>query len=161
MDGILFALTLATALASIVMGGVFYGFTVLVMKGLRTVPAAHGVGVMQSVNRAAYTPAFMGVFMGAALLSLALGVWAVRDWDGTSSAYLVAGAAVYLVGSFMVTAGYHVPRNTALDQVTAGTPEADRLWERYLREWTGMNTVRGLLAILAGALMIAGVFTAS
>lgn len=157
MDGILFALTLATAIGSLTMGGVFFGFSTLVMKGLAQVPAKDGTGVMQAVNRSAITFQFLGVFLGTAAASLGLGVWALLDWDGEYSGFLVAGAATYLVASFMLTIGYHVPRNEALDKVTAGTPEADRMWAAYLVEWTRMNHVRGLAGIVAGGLLVAGI----
>lgn len=157
MDGILFALTLATALGSIVMGGVFFGFSTLVMKGLAQVSAKDATGVMQAINRSALTPAFMSVFMGTGLASLALGVWAVIDWDGAYSGYLVAGSATYVVASFMLTVAYHVPRNEALVKVTAGSAEGDRMWATYLVEWTRMNSVRGLAGVVAGGLLIAGI----
>ncbi|WP_436775580.1 DUF1772 domain-containing protein, partial [Yinghuangia sp. YIM S09857] len=157
MDGTLFALTLATALGSITMGGVFYGFSVLVMRGLAQVPAKDATAVMQGINRSALTPRFLSVFMGTSAASLGLGIWAAVDWDGAYSGFLVAGAATYLVAGFMLTAGYHVPRNEALDKVVPGTPEADRLWAAYLIDWTRMNHVRGLAGVVAGGLLIAGI----
>ncbi|HSA48888.1 MAG TPA: anthrone oxygenase family protein [Yinghuangia sp.] len=160
MNGFQFALTMATALGCIVIGGVFFGFSALVMPALRQAPAKDAVGVMQAVNTSALTFPFLPVFLGSALASAALGVWAVVDWDADHSALLVAGAATYLVGSFVLTVAYHVPRNEALDKVTAGTADADRLWAVHVVEWTRMNHVRGLAAVAAGALLIAGVAAA-
>ncbi|MDI2132039.1 DUF1772 domain-containing protein [Yinghuangia seranimata] len=156
MNGTLYALTLATALGSAVIGGVFYGFSVLVMKGLAKVPAKDAVGVMQAINTSAITFAFLSVFMGTTVASAGLAVWSFVDWNSDYSGYLTAGAGLYLVGSFLLTGGYHVPRNEALDKVTAGTPEADRMWAAYLTDWTRMNHVRGLASIAAAALLIAG-----
>lgn len=157
MDGTLFALTLATALGSLAMGGVFYGFSVLVMPGLAQVPAKDATGVMQGINRSAISFRFLSVFMGTTVASLGLGIWALVDWNGDYSGFLVAGAATYLVAGFMLTVGYHVPRNEALDKVTAGTPEADRMWAAYLVDWTRMNHVRGLAGIVAGGLLVVGI----
>lgn len=157
MQGLLFALTLATALGSTVMGGAFFGFSTLVMKGLAQIPAKDAVLAMQAMNRSAYTFAFMSVFAGTAAASLGLGVWTLVSWDADYSGYVVAGAAAYLVLGFLLTAAYHVPRNDALDKVTAGTPEADTLWARYLTEWTRMNHLRGLGSVVAGGLLIAAV----
>lgn len=157
MNGILFALTLATALGSVAVGGVCLGFSALVMPALRRVPAKEAVGVMQATNVSAVNSIFLPVFIGTALASLALGVWAVADWDGGVSGFLIAGAATYLVATFGLTMAYHVPRNNALDRVTAGTAEADRLWAAYQGEWTRMNHVRTLAGVVAGALLIAGV----
>lgn len=152
MHGFLFALTLATALGSAVIGGVFYGFSVLVMKGLAKVPDPEAIRVMQAINKSALTPAFMSVFMGTTLASAALLVWSLVSWDGAYSGYLVAGSALYLVGSFVLTAGYHVPRNEALDK--ADDTRAQALWRTYLPDWTRMNHVRGLAAIAAGGLLV-------
>jgi uncharacterized membrane protein len=157
MPGPLFALTLATALGSIVMGGAFFGFSTLVMTAFGRLPAKEAVRAMQEINKSAYTFAFMAVFAGTAAASLGLGVWALLDWDADYSGFVVAGAATYLVMGFLLTAAYHVPRNDALDKVTAGTAEADTLWTRYLREWTRMNHVRGLGSVVAGGLLIAAV----
>lgn len=158
MHGFLFALTLATALGAAVMGGVFYGFSVLVMKGLAKVPAPEAIRVMQSINRSALTPAFMSVFMGTTLASAALLVWSFVSWDGAYSGYVVAGSALYLVGSFTLTAGYHVPRNEALDK--ADPAQAQVLWQSYLPDWTRMNHVRGLASAAAGGLLIAALAVA-
>lgn len=158
MHGFLFALVLATALGAAVMGGVFYGFSVLVMKGLAQVPAPEAIRVMQAVNRSALTPAFMSVFMGTTLASGAVLVWSLVSWDGAASACLVAGSALYLVGSFALTAAYHVPRNEALDK--ADGTRAETLWQTYLPEWTRMNHVRGLASAVAGGLLVAALAVA-
>ncbi|UGQ09650.1 DUF1772 domain-containing protein [Yinghuangia sp. ASG 101] len=160
MNGILFALTLATALGAVTVGGVCFGFSALVMPALRRVPAKDAVGVMQAVNVSAVASLFLPVFTGTALTALALGGWAVADWDAGSSGFLVAGAATYVVATFGLTVAYHVPRNKALDAVTAGSPEADRLWAAYRDEWTRMNHVRALASVVAGALLVAGVAAA-
>lgn len=160
MHGTLFALTLATALGCTVIGGVFYGFSVLVMRSLAAVPPAEGIRAMQAVNRNAETPRFLSVFMGTSLASLVLGVWSAVSYDSDYSGYVLAGSAVYFFGAFLLTIGYHVPRNIGLDKARAGTPEAEAFWSRYLREWTRMNHVRGLAAIIAGGLLIAGLAVA-
>lgn len=157
MNGILFALTLATALGAITVGGVCFGFSALVMPALGRVPAKDAVGVMQAINVSAVKSLFLPVFTGTALASLALGGWALADWDGSRSGFLIAGAATYVVATFGLTMAYHIPRNNALDAVTAGSPEADRLWAAYPGEWTRMNHVRSLAGIVAGALLIAAV----
>jgi uncharacterized membrane protein len=44
----------------------------------------------------------------------ALGVWALADWDDAVGPYLLAGGAVYLLGTVGLAIAYHVPRNNAL-----------------------------------------------
>ena len=66
-------------------------------------------------------------------------------------------ASLYLAGTIGSTMLYHVPRNNALAAVDPATPEAARLWERYLREWTRGNHVRAAAGIAAAALLVIGV----
>ena len=69
---------------------------------------------MQSINQVAVTPAFMAALFGTATACVALGVWALIDWDDPFGPYLLAGSALYLVGTIRLTITYHVPRNNAL-----------------------------------------------
>ena len=62
---------------------------------------------------------------------------------------MLSGAAAYLAGAVLVTAGANVPLNEELRRSVPGTPEGDVVWARHLRVWTRWNTVRG--AACAGA----------
>jgi uncharacterized membrane protein len=157
MDGLLFALTMATALGCGLNGGVFFTFSSFVMPGLRRIPAPQGIAAMQSINVKAVTPPFMLAFMGTGVACLVLGVWALVDWDGSYGPYLVAGTALYLVGSILLTIGYHVPRNDALEAVEAESAEGARYWARYLTEWTRANHVRAAACLGAAALLMVGI----
>jgi uncharacterized membrane protein len=152
IDGYLFPLTVFAALGCGLIAGVFYAFSVMVMRSLARLPAQHGIAAMQAINAAALRPVFLGVFTGTAALCAAVVVGAVVDWDDASP-YLVAGGLLYLVGSFGLTVGYHVPRNEALDRVEPSNPDAAGHWGRYVREWTTGNHVRGLAALAATALL--------
>jgi len=156
VDGLLFALTLATALGCGLNGGVFFAFSSFVMPGLRRLPPAQGAATMQSINVTAVTPPFMLAFLGTGVACVVLGVWALLDWDGSYSPYLLAGTPLYLVGSIVLTRGYHVPRNDALDAVDAVSAEGARYWARYLMEWTRLNHVRAAACLGAAALLTVG-----
>jgi uncharacterized membrane protein len=151
IDGYLFPLTVLAALGCGVVGGVFFAFSVMVMKSLARLPTQHGIAAMQAINAAAVRPAFLGVFIGTAALCAAVAVGSLVDWDDASP-YLLGGGVFYLLGAFGLTGGYHVPRNEALDRVEPSSPDAPDHWTRYVREWTAWNHVRGLAAVAAAAL---------
>ena len=152
IDGYLFPLTVIAALGCGVIAGVFFAFSVMVMKSLARLPAHHGIAAMQAINAAALRPAFLGVFTGTAALCAAVVVGSLVDWDGASP-YLLTGGLLYLVGAFGLTIGYHVPRNEALDRVEPTSPDVAGHWTRYVREWTSRNHVRGAAALAAAALL--------
>ncbi|MFC6090589.1 anthrone oxygenase family protein [Saccharothrix lopnurensis] len=131
-------MTILAALGCGVVAGVFFAFSALVLPGLRRTTPAEGVAAMRAVNAAALTPAFLGVFLGTALLS---GVAAVGGGP-----WAWAGAALYLLGGLGLTIAFHVPRNDELARVA--TPD---YWARYLREWAPANHVRALASLAASA----------
>jgi uncharacterized membrane protein len=152
IEGYLVPLVVAAAVGSGVIGGVFYAFSVMVMRPLASLPAQHGIAAMQAVNADALRPPFLGVFMGTTLVAAAAVVGALVDWDDASP-YVLAGGLLYIVGSFGLTVAYHVPRNEALDRVEpTGTTASDH-WARYVREWTTGNHVRAAAAVVAAILL--------
>ena len=152
IDGYLFPLTVIAALGCGLIAGVFYAFSVMVMRSLAQLPADHGVAAMQAINVAALRPVFLWVFTGTAAVCAAVVVGSLVDWDDASP-YLVVGGLLYLIGSFGLTVGYHVPRNEALDRVEPSSPDAPRYWSRFVREWTMANHVRGAASLAAAALL--------
>lgn len=154
MSGALSALTLAAAVGSCLVGGALFAFSSFVMPALRALPPAQGLAAMQAINVKAVTPAFMLAFMGTALLTAACAVAGVLALDEDHGPWLVAGAALYLVGVLGLTAGYHVPRNDALAKLDPTAPEAAAAWRRYDRDWTRLNHLRALAGAAACAALI-------
>lgn len=143
--------TLAAALGCGLIAGVFFAFSVFVMKALAAIPPAQGITAMQSINVVVINPVFLGTFLGTAALCLALGIRAVLAWQRPGAGWLLAGAALYLVGTLLVTMVCNVPRNDALaaiDPASAGAPE---VWAGYVRSWTVWNHVRTIAALAAAA----------
>lgn len=139
----------AALLGSALIGGVFFAFSSFVMKALGRVPSAEGIAAMQSINVVVLNPSFLGAFMGTALLSLAVAVFAARDFGSASAGFLWTGSLLYLVGTFLVTAFGNVPLNDQLAAVSATDPDSVELWSRYLDRWTLLNTVRTAAAMIA------------
>ena len=142
------AIALGAALGTGLMAGLFFAFSVSVMRALASRPAAEGIAAMQAINRAILNPVFLVVFIGTALASVA------TLFSG--NAWLLAGGALYLAGAFGVTALFNVPRNNALARASAGDPESARLWADYLATWTAWNHVRTAASLAALALLIIG-----
>ncbi len=94
MDGFLAVLTMVAALGCGLNAGVFFAFSSFVMKALARLQPARGIAAMQSINQVAVTPAFMAALFGTAAACVALGVWSLADWVGSSGPYLLAGSAV-------------------------------------------------------------------
>jgi uncharacterized membrane protein len=157
MNGLVTALTIATAVGCGLNGGVFFAFSSFVMPGLARLRPAEGAAAMQAINVTAVTPVFMTALFGTGALSLAVLVAGLAALDESYGGWLVAAGAVYLAGTIVLTILYHVPRNNALAAVDPATPEGARVWERYLTEWTMGNHVRALAGVLAAALLVIGV----
>ena len=153
MDGLLVALTVVTALGCGLNAGVFFAFSSFVMKALARLQPAQGIAAMQSTNLVAVTPGFMAALFGTAAASVALGGWALVDWDDAFGPWLLAGSAVYLVGAIGLTIAYHVPRNNALAALQPQLAEAAGRWARYVAEWTRWNHLRAAASLAAAVIL--------
>jgi uncharacterized membrane protein len=151
---LLFLLTLLATLGSGIMAGLFFAFSVSVMKAFARLPAAQGIAAMQAINVAIVNPIFLPVFLGTGVISAVLMIIALLMWPYPGAAYLLAGGLLYLAGSIAVTMIFNVPRNNALAAAAPDSAEAASVWQRYLVEWTAWNHVRTVACILATAAFI-------
>jgi uncharacterized membrane protein len=157
MPDALFVLTLVTALGAAVSAGVFFAFSNFVMAALGRIPAPEGIRAMQEINITVITPLFMTALFGTGAACLAIAIAALADWNGDYGPYLIAAAALYVIGSVGVTMVFNVPRNNALARVDAETPEGESVWRRYLVEWTAWNTVRTVACLVTTGLLIGAI----
>ena len=151
-DSLHSVLSLIGALGCGIVGGFFFAFSVCVMRALGHLPPAHGIAAMQRINVVVINPWFMTVFLGSAVVCIAVVVSALlRD---TGNAALAIGAALlYGVGSFVETMVFNVPRNDALMRADPKSQEGERVWADYLVTWTRWNHVRTVASIAAAALL--------
>lgn len=148
-------LTVAGATGSGLLAGSFFAFSAFTMPGLRRLPAARGLEAMQSVNRAANaSPALLVALLGTSGVCVALAATSLADLDRGASRYQLAGALLYLVGAFGMTAGYHVPRNNALDRVDPASAGAAGAWRAYASAWATGNHVRTLATTAATVCLV-------
>jgi uncharacterized membrane protein len=157
-DGVL-VLVVITAVGCALMAGSFFAFSAFVMSGLRRLPPEQGMAAMQAINVTAVSAIFMAAFFGTTLLSIVLGVWAAIDWRNTSSVWVLVGSGLYIIGIFIMTAAFHVPRNNRLASLGPSTEEGVAYWDRYLTEWTRGNHLRTLAGLLATTALIFAAIT--
>ena len=151
MTGLAYPATLIAALGCGLIGGVFFAFSSFVMPALKRLPPAQGISAMQSINVLAVTPAFMAALFGTAAACVGLVAWAVISWGDRSTAPVLAGGALYLVGTIGVTMACNVPLNDGLAKLHPRDAEAAGFWDRFLTRWTAWNHVRTIAALAAAA----------
>lgn len=146
------SITIAAAVGSGLMAGAFMAFSTFVMAGLRDVPDATGLSVMQAINRRAPRGLFVTTLMLTALLAVAVIVVAFLPWTDASP-LRIAGGIASLVQMGM-TAGFHVPRNDRLDRLDASSASSRAAWRAYARTWTSGNHVRTLASLVGLVLLV-------
>jgi uncharacterized membrane protein len=124
VDQLILALTLLSALGCGLVAGAFFAFSSFVMKALARLPPAQGLAAMQSINVVVLNPWFLGVFAGTAAACVLAVICAFLRWHERSAIYLLLGGALYLIGTFAVTAVFNVPRNDALAKLAPDDPAA-------------------------------------
>jgi len=151
MDQFLFAFTLLAALGCGLIAGVFFAFSSFVMKALARLPAGVGIAAMQSINIVVLRSWFMAAFLGTAAACVLASIYSLFRLQEPGVVFLLVGSALYLVGSFLVTIVFNVPRNEALAKLVPADPNGASLWSGYVASWTAWNHVRTIAALAAAA----------
>ena len=148
-DVLLFGLAVAAALGSGLVGGLLLAFSVSVMPTLGRQADAHGMRAMQTVNVVILNPLFLSLFVGTAFVCLALVTLVLMRAADGATWIAIAGAMLYVIGTFAVTMGINVPLNNRLAALDADRRESWPVWRDYLARWTWWNHVRTAAAALA------------
>ncbi|MEQ1762938.1 MAG: anthrone oxygenase family protein [Pyrinomonadaceae bacterium] len=154
MAALNYILTLLAIVGTGLIAGAFFIFAVAIMSALKRLPANDGMAAMQSINVVIQNPIFLGVFIGTALVSLGLAVMSIMNWNTPISYYILAGAALYIIGNFLLTMVFNVPLNNALDAADPATVAGQEVWQNYLSNWTFWNHVRTIASIAANCLFV-------
>src|SRR5687767_5744772 len=136
LDSWTFVLALLCTLGSGLIAGVFFAFSAFVMRALTRLPPAQGVAAMQSINVVVLNPAFLGVFLGTAVLCAIAVIAALLRRDVPGCPFVLAGGVLYLAGTFGVTMAFNVPWNDRLAAAGPDDPRAAEIWTLYARRWT-------------------------
>lgn len=134
-----FVLALLAALGSGLMAGTFFAFSTFVMGALGRLKPSSGIAAMQSINIVVINPLFLGVFLGTGAISVVLMTIAMMQ---QAMPWLVAGGALYVVGTVGVTMGFNVPLNNRLAALDPEGAAGAELWTHYQVRWTAWNHVR-------------------
>lgn len=156
MNGVTTTIAVLALLGSALIGGVFFAFSSFVMTALARVPSSEGIAAMQSINVAVLNRSFLGAFIGTAAISVVVAALAVIGWGTPQASWFLAGALLYLFGTFLVTGLGNVPLNDELAAVSLTNAAATEVWERYLDRWTRLNSVRTAAAFAAALAFIIG-----
>ncbi len=151
-------LTLCAAVGCGLMAGLFFAFSVCVMKGLGERPPQEGMAAMQSINVIILNPVFLMVFMGTSAACLWALVTALLQWKSSPALYLMSGSLFYLVGVLLITMLVNVPMNDALAAAKPQSAEGAQLWANYLVNWTMWNHVRTVSALAATISFVLAIF---
>lgn len=139
---------IAGTLGTGIIGGVFFAFSTFIMRALERMPAAQGIAAMQHINVTVLNPWFLGAFMGTAFLCATVAILASAHWS-PSSPYVIAAAVLYVVGTFIATLVFNVPKNEALAALSPGAASSAAYWSDYLVRWTFWNHVRTICSLAA------------
>lgn len=144
-----------TLIAYAAIGGVFLAFSDFIMRSFDLVGNQAGIETMQVLNVEIMRSVFMALFMGLAVLSLFILVYAAFNLDGTPRNLLVLAGGTYLLGVFAVTAAGNVPLNNQLAALAPTTSKALAFWkETYMTRWVTLNSVRTLACFIASGLTL-------
>ncbi len=157
-EPLFFAVALFATLGSGVMGGLFFAFSTFIMRALGRLPPAQGVAAMNAINAAILTPLFALVFFGTPLACAALIVHGLMDGSAPGTAWLIAGGAVHIVGSFAVTLLFNVPLNNVLAATDPESADGAAVWSRYRSVWTSWNHLRTVACLAATGLLTAALW---
>ena len=155
METLLTALTWISALGAALIAGTFFAFSTFVMAALARRPPAEGIAAMQAINVVVVRSGFIAVFLATAATSAVLGLVALVSWDDPRAACWLAGAVLYVVGTFLLTIVRNVPLNDELAAADPASAEGAGIWTRYLADWTWWNHVRTAASLAATAAFIA------
>lgn len=146
-------LVLIAAVGTGLNAGLFFIFSACIMAALGRLPAQGGIAAMNAINDVIQNPLFFLVFLGTAVVAVAVLVVAfMHALPGSGLA--IAASLVFLAGTIGVTIVVNVPMNNALAAVAPTDPQAATLWSGYLSNWTTWNHVRSVASFASLVLFV-------
>jgi uncharacterized membrane protein len=138
------------------MAGIYFAFSVFIMKALGQLPPTNGAQAMNKINDVIVNTGFLPLFFGSTLWYAGLVIWTITDWQGQASVLFIISALIYIIGMFFVTAFGNVPLNNQLKSLEDRNGELEDFWNVYLRTWLNLNHIRTLSCISSCTLLILG-----
>jgi uncharacterized membrane protein len=94
LDNLLFASAFLASLGSGLMAGLFFVFSVAVMKAFSRLTSAEGIAAMQAINVTIINPIFLAVFFGTAAASGLVIIASLLRWGESGVVWLILGSAL-------------------------------------------------------------------
>lgn len=151
-------------ISSGLMAGLFFGWTVSVIPGLRRVPDETYITTMQDINRAIINPGFIIPFMGIPIVLGGASIVHFRSGDTRRGWLLAAATLTYVLGVLGVTMGRNVPLNDALDAFDIRSATQSALTDRrqnYESPWNSWHYLRTGANVASFALASAAALVAA
>lgn len=145
------------ALGSGIIGGIFFAFSTFIMTSFAAISTESGVAAMNAINRVILRSWFMPVFMSMVVVSVVLVILAIRQWSLGGGSLIIAGAALYILASFVSTIIFNVPLNDRLATFQGNEAEAAEFWATYLKDWTFWNHIRTIASLAASVAFMAAI----
>jgi len=155
------ALLILATLATAIIAGFFYAYSVSVMPGLNATDPLAAIKSMQAINAVVRTVEFALSFFGALVLPIACLLLARRR---EMVLPLIAAILLYGTGAFAVTLAVNVPLNQSLAGVAPDAATAAQTWRAYVEPWLLWNHIRmaaSIAAFLAMLMALVGEFRAT
>lgn len=152
---IFFTTVLLTALSA----GFFLAWSVSVILGIKKVGDFTYLELMQNINREILNPVFFIVFFGSLILLI---VNACLQFNNKAIfLWVLASAAIYLIGTFGITVLGNVPLNNELDSLNISklnTSELKKFRTHYENHWNQYHSIRTIAAMISFALLLIALF---
>ncbi|NNC42303.1 MAG: DUF1772 domain-containing protein [Acidimicrobiia bacterium] len=156
---ILHVVVIVAALLCALVTGLLFGFVVVAMPGIGTLPDRdflRGFRVMDRVIQDGH-PLFMAAWIGSVLAVVATAVLGVLQLEGSERVLAVAAAAVYLLGVQLPTAAINIPMNNKLQSLELEAMDDAAMSSARLdfeERWNRWNTIRTGLGVVTTVLLL-------
>jgi uncharacterized membrane protein len=151
-----------TLLATGLMAGLFYAYSVSVIWGLGRADPRAAIDSMNGISVAILNPLFLTIFMGVPVLAASAAYFFWQAGQPVATWMFAGSAIVYTLGTFAVTMGVNVPMNEALGtvKIPQDISAAREIWNGYASGWMPWNHLRAVAATLSLLLAAIGLYLA-
>lgn len=147
----------AVHLTTVLLTGLFYGYSCSVINGLGNLQDTTYLQSFQSINKSIQNPYFFVSFIGS-LFMLPLSTWLSYKNCNPATFYLLLSATlIYTIAVFGVTIFGNVPLNEQLAKFaisTATTNEIAAMRKAFEKPWNLYHNIRTIASIISFSLAI-------
>ncbi len=136
--------------------GFFYAWEFSVILGTKRINDVAYLEVMKAINRAIINPWFMLIFIGS-LFAQFLSIYQLRS--SSSLWFFILAAAIYLLGTILVTGLGNVPLNNELETLSISDLNQQKMHEfreYYELKWNRFHSIRTLFSVISFILLAVG-----